>query len=93
MDNTSIVALTLPNNNRHVYFQEKTGAFRRAIYSSQAKLWRTVLDPQLPPDSNDETPLAGVTGLNIFQGERGYFFSDPYEGDDNVSHHCNLLHL
>lgn len=60
MDNTSIAAVTLPNENRHVYFQESTGAFRRAIYSSQAKIWQASADAQVVPDAKNNTPLAGI---------------------------------
>ncbi|KAL8773389.1 MAG: hypothetical protein Q9209_001783 [Squamulea sp. 1 TL-2023] len=76
MMNTPIAATTLSNGNRHLYFQDMTGAFRRAIYSSQAKLWQSAIDAQLPSDSMNNTSLAGVTGLNIVTSDSGSDFSD-----------------
>ncbi|KAL8786833.1 MAG: hypothetical protein Q9213_002570 [Squamulea squamosa] len=86
LDNTSLAAVTFPNDNRHVYFQEKTGAFRRATYSSQAKLWQAASDPHLPPDVKNSTPLAAVTGLNVFQIENdgSYVFREPDDYNVNV---------
>ncbi|KAL9583823.1 MAG: hypothetical protein Q9203_004915 [Teloschistes exilis] len=65
MSNTPLTAITTtPDNARHLYFQEKTGSFRRAVYSSQATPWRTATDDaHLPPDAKNNTLLAGVTGF------------------------------
>lgn len=63
MDNTSITVVTLPNSNRQVYFQERTGALRRAVYSSQARVWQASADVRLNPGIKTNTPLAGVVGL------------------------------
>lgn len=60
MSNTLITALTLDNANRHVYFQEPTGAFRRTVYSSQAKIWQTTADTVLVADAKTSTPLAVI---------------------------------
>lgn len=75
MDNTSIAAITLPNGNRHVYFQENTGALRRAIFSSQAGVWRVSDDvAQIASRPENNTPLAVVRSLEEYDA-----------GDENVS--------
>ncbi len=63
MDNTSITVVTLPNSNRQVYFQEMTGALRRAVYSSQDRVWQASADVRLNPGIKKNTPLAGVVDL------------------------------
>ena len=55
-----MAAITLPNGNREVYFQENTGALRRAVYSSQANLWHTSTDESFPVNARNNTPLAAV---------------------------------
>ncbi|KAL8721909.1 MAG: hypothetical protein Q9225_001505 [Loekoesia sp. 1 TL-2023] len=60
MDNGSLAAVTLDNGNRHVYFQENTGAFRRAIYSPQARAWQASTDDRLVSDAKNMTPLAVI---------------------------------
>ncbi|KAL8750224.1 MAG: hypothetical protein Q9184_006499 [Pyrenodesmia sp. 2 TL-2023] len=64
LENTGIAAITLSNDVRCVFFQETTGAFRRAIYSAQANAWHVPIDDQVPlftalPKNN--TPLAAIT--------------------------------
>lgn len=73
MSNTSLAAVTLPNGQRHVYFQETSGAIRRAISSSQVNIWQTSVDTQFRARARNNTPLALMTG---FGGGRY---------DDNVS--------
>ncbi|KAL8627660.1 hypothetical protein Q9189_006623 [Teloschistes chrysophthalmus] len=65
MSNTPLTAITtIPDNDRHLYFQERTGSFRRAVYSAQASPWRTAMDDaHLPPDAKNDTLLASVTGF------------------------------
>ena len=62
--NTSIAAVTLPNGYRHVYLQEKSGAFRRAIYSPQASLWQASADSSLATSAKSNTPLAVARWLD-----------------------------
>ena len=62
--NTSIAAVTLPNGYRHVYLQEQSGAFRRAIYSPQANLWQASADSSLATSAKDNTPLAVARWLD-----------------------------
>ncbi|KAI4222521.1 MAG: hypothetical protein L6R36_006089 [Xanthoria steineri] len=58
MDNTPISAVTLPNNNRHLYFPEQTGAIRQAAFSSSAQYWQTTIDARLPENARNNTPIA-----------------------------------
>lgn len=52
LDDTSFAAVSLPNGDRRVVFQEQSGNIRQAIYSSQAKTWGT--------DSSDNFQLTGL---------------------------------
>ncbi|KAL8915805.1 MAG: hypothetical protein Q9208_008833 [Pyrenodesmia sp. 3 TL-2023] len=69
VNNTPLAAITLPNGNRHIFFQERTGNFRRAIFSSRAKIWRASIDAGLPFYPKNTPALAVVPGLN--KTERG----------------------
>lgn len=62
LENTSIAAVTLPGDVRNVYFQESTGAFRRASYSAQANTWDASvrLNSQGFSQPKNNTPLAAV---------------------------------
>ena len=64
LTNTSIAATTLSNGLRHVYFQEKSGAIRRAIYFPQASLWQASADSSLVTGAKANTPLAVARWLN-----------------------------
>lgn len=59
MDGTSLNAFVLRNGDRQVFFQENTGALRRANFSSQVGLWKSadVLSQGIPPARNN-TPLS-----------------------------------
>ncbi|KAL8830376.1 MAG: hypothetical protein Q9170_005757 [Blastenia crenularia] len=89
LDNASFATVTLPNNNRHMYFQEKTGALRRAIYPSQAKIWQTTSDPYLPLGAENNKPLAAIIGLNAdrnidwwIAGNSSYISEEPDDLND-----------
>ncbi|KAL8672108.1 MAG: hypothetical protein Q9168_003414 [Polycauliona sp. 1 TL-2023] len=58
MSNTSLDGIVLRNRDHQVYFQENTGALRRAKYSLEIELWQSsgVLGLQTPAKNN--TPLA-----------------------------------
>ena len=62
-DNTPIVAVTLPNNNRHLYFWEQTGAVRRAVFSSSAQSWHTTIDARILGNARNNTPIAVTSGF------------------------------
>ncbi|KAL8976781.1 MAG: hypothetical protein Q9205_007285, partial [Flavoplaca limonia] len=59
MDDTSLNAFVLRNGDRQVFFQENTGALRRANFSSQVGLWKSadVLSQGIPAARNN-TPLS-----------------------------------
>ena len=65
MVNTSLAAATLSNGNRHVFFQEKSGAIRQAIYSRQAVLWQASTNAPLVVDAKNDTPLAAVVHSDL----------------------------
>ncbi|KAL8852602.1 MAG: hypothetical protein Q9221_002482 [Calogaya cf. arnoldii] len=59
MANTSLNAFVLRNGDRQVYFQENTGAVRRANYSSQVGLWKSSSVQSLGISAaKNNTPLA-----------------------------------
>ncbi|KAL8655051.1 MAG: hypothetical protein Q9226_003192 [Calogaya cf. arnoldii] len=59
MANTSLNAFVLRNGDRQVYFQENTGAIRRANYSSQVGLWKSSSVQSLGISAaKNNTPLA-----------------------------------
>ncbi|KAL8671110.1 MAG: hypothetical protein Q9168_004379 [Polycauliona sp. 1 TL-2023] len=80
MENTYISAITLPNMNRHIYFREQTGAIRRALYSPQANIWQTAIDPETLPNTRNASPIALTTGLSI-----GNVFFSGAENDNDVT--------
>lgn len=87
MENTSLAAITLPNGNRHVYFQETSGAFRRALYSFQANEWQA--DPNATPagDAKNNTPLVaiGSNDPNVSTHPGLYLdWIDPYVGTHSL---------
>lgn len=65
MDNTPISAVTLPNNNRHLYFREQTGAIRRSIFSPSAQFRQTAIDARLPGNARNNTPIAVTPGFEL----------------------------
>ena len=68
MDNTPISAVTLPNNNRHLYFHERDGAIRRVVFSSSAQQWQTPRsydDAQILEDYRNNTPIAVIPGFEL----------------------------
>ena len=64
MDNTPISAVTLPNDNRQLYFHDQTGALRRAEYFSLAQTWQTS-DARLPANARNNTPIAITPGFGF----------------------------
>ncbi|KAL8899410.1 MAG: hypothetical protein Q9207_006216 [Kuettlingeria erythrocarpa] len=59
-NNTALAAVTLPKGNRHVYFQDRTGAIRRAIFAAESKLWQASAEEKLIVNAKNNTPLAAV---------------------------------
>lgn len=63
LNGTALSALSLPNGNRTVFFQEETGDIRQISSSSQAGIWaanRTLSDP-IAFDARKNTPLTAIS--------------------------------
>lgn len=60
VNNTSLTAMALRNGQRFVYFQEATGAFRRATFAATTKAWEGSTDSRLASNAKNNTPLAGI---------------------------------
>lgn len=62
LDNTSIAALSLPNGDRSVFFEERTGTVRRALYSHNAGSWVAATSAQFVAtlDARNNTPLSAI---------------------------------
>ena len=60
MTNTSFTALAFPDGQRFIYFQETTGALRRATFDPTNEVWGVSTDTRLDADARNNTPLAGV---------------------------------
>lgn len=58
--NSSLSAVTLPDGNRHVYFQEAAGGLRRALYSSRTKQWQQAAGGFSVLGAKNDTPLAAA---------------------------------
>ncbi|CAL8579665.1 hypothetical protein XPA_005399 [Xanthoria parietina] len=57
---SSLSAVTLPDGNRHVYFQEAAGGLRRALYSSRTKQWQQAAGGFSVLGAKNDTPLAAA---------------------------------
>ncbi|KAL8922842.1 MAG: hypothetical protein Q9208_004967 [Pyrenodesmia sp. 3 TL-2023] len=57
---TALAAVTTPKGNRHVYFQQRTGAIRRAIFAAESKVWEASTNEKLIINAKNNTPLAAV---------------------------------
>ena len=63
LSGTSIAAVTLPNNDRHVFFQERSGIIRQAIYTASASVWESKITTKfqvVADDVRSATPLAAA---------------------------------
>ncbi|KAL9028879.1 MAG: hypothetical protein Q9180_007102, partial [Flavoplaca navasiana] len=60
MTNTSFTALAFRDGQRFVYFQEATGALRRATFDPTDEVWGVSTDTRLDANARNNTPLAGV---------------------------------
>lgn len=60
VDDTSIAVLTLPNGDRHLFFQEHSGLIRQAYYSSTSREWRADSSNVVAANAKNHTPLAAV---------------------------------
>ena len=87
MDNTPISAVILPNDNRHLYFEDHTGALRQAEYFSQAQSWQT-FDVRLPANARNNTPIAITPGLDVLRNEK-YVYSLELKQNDVTLFYIN----
>ena len=71
LSDTSIAALTLPNGDRWIFFQERSGIIRLAIYSTGANVWAATNTTsfQVADDARNNTPLAAISYLDTTWGD------------------------
>lgn len=60
LNDTSIAAHHRPNGDRHLFFQDNTGAVRQAMYSKSLNQWIRTLDLVVTLDAKNHSPLAAV---------------------------------
>ncbi|KAL8794416.1 MAG: hypothetical protein Q9195_003003 [Heterodermia aff. obscurata] len=62
LNDTSIAAITMPNGDRRVFFQERSGIIRQAKYSTSAQEWaaESTENFQVIDDARNHTPLAAM---------------------------------
>lgn len=58
LNDTSLAAVVLPNNDRHLYFQDSTGRIRSVIYTASTNQWNTSPDSNISANAKKHTPLA-----------------------------------
>ena len=58
LDDTSIAALSLPNGERRLFFQDLSGVIRQAFYSTASRQWRADVNYLVVSDAKNHTPLA-----------------------------------
>lgn len=63
LDDTSLAAAILPNNDRHLYFQDSTGRIRYVIRTASTNQWSLSSDSNISASAKNHTPLA-VTAFN-----------------------------
>ena len=60
LNDTSIASIVDKKNDRHVFFQEKTGIIRHVWYPSSSKQWTTGTNLVATSDAKNHTPLSAV---------------------------------
>ena len=58
LNDTSLAAAILPNNDRHLYFQDSTGRIRYVIRTASTNQWNTGPDSNIGASAKNHTPLA-----------------------------------
>lgn len=58
LNDTSLAAVILPNNDRHLYFQDSTGRIRYVIRTASNSQWNSGLDSNITASAKNHTPLA-----------------------------------
>ena len=81
--NSSLSAVTLPDGNRHVYFQEAAGGLRRALYSSRTKQWQQAAGGFSVLGAKNDTPLAAAVFRTAADNVVGKSFTRAITGAKN----------
>ena len=78
LSDTSIAAVTLPNGDRQVFFQERSGIIRQAVYSTGAKVWAAgnTTSFQVADDARNNTPLAAILYSESTYGDVSKFLTN-----------------
>ena len=58
LNDTSLAAAVLPNNDRHLYFQDSTGRIRYLSRTASHSQWSTSPDSSISASAKNHTPLA-----------------------------------
>ena len=58
LNDTSLAAAILPNNDRHLYFQDSTGRIRYVIRTASTNQWDLSPDSNITASPKNHTPLA-----------------------------------
>ena len=70
VDDSSLAALTTPDGNRHVFFQDNRGMIRQAIYVQSTKSWTARINYVVAMDARNLTPISAGFGGNSHHGHR-----------------------
>ncbi|MCJ1263278.1 hypothetical protein MMC22_003148 [Lobaria immixta] len=60
LNDSSLAALSLPNGDRRLFYQDYTGQINQAAYSSSSRKWPLTLTSVVASDAKNYTPLAAV---------------------------------
>ncbi|KAL8872963.1 MAG: hypothetical protein Q9174_001497 [Haloplaca sp. 1 TL-2023] len=89
MDDTPISVIKLPDNNRHLYFREKTGAIRRAVYSPSTQVWQTSIDARLLVNARAGTPIAITPHFLFDRGQQ----TIRRDGISDIPNNANIFYV
>ena len=60
LNDTSLAALSLPNGDRHLFFQDNAGLIRRVVRTASNNKWSTSQEVSVPSSAKKYTPLAVI---------------------------------
>ncbi|MCJ1261726.1 hypothetical protein MMC22_001592, partial [Lobaria immixta] len=60
LNDSSLAALSLPNGDRRLFYQEPNGRIKQAAYSSSSKEWPSTSISVVASDARNNTPLAAM---------------------------------
>ena len=81
LDDTSMAALSLPNGDRRLFFQDLSGDIRQAFYSADSSQWRADIKNIVASDAKNHTPIAVVEPPTMSENST----SGPFSVVGNVS--------